>query len=199
MKSNTEFRPMTSNRAANYTKFDPLNMGAESNKSPIDLDKKLEQSQEEIFKKTEKDISRLVDESALTSYKGQFAEALEKAKEAVSKEKNLKKQKELQNLAESINIDLTYICLFNLAVQYQNSGLHQEALAKYNEIIKCKQFQQAGRLRVNMGNIYFQQQKYSIAIKMYRMALDIIPTTSKDMRLFCFDFLNIVNFFIINL
>ena len=182
MKNNPEFRPMTSNRAANYTKFDPLNMGADSMKSPIDLDKKLEQSPEEIFKKMEKDINKLIDECAITSSKGQFAEALEKAKEAVSKEKNLKKQKEAQNLTDSINMDLTYICLFNLAVQYQNNGLNQEALAKYNEIIKSKQFQQAGRLRVNMGNIYFQQQKYSIAIKMYRMALDIIPTTSKDMR-----------------
>ena len=33
-----------------------------------------------------------------------------------------------------------------------------------------------------MGNIYFEQKKYSIAIKMYRMALDIIPATSKEMR-----------------
>jgi intraflagellar transport protein 88 len=55
----------------------------------------------------------------------------------------------------------------------------QEALTKYTEIIKSKQFPQAGRLRVNMGNIYFQQKKYTFAIKMYRMALDIIPTTSK--------------------
>ncbi len=157
-------------------------MGTDAMKSTVDLDKKLEQSPEEIFKNNEKEINKLIDESAVASSKGQFAEALEKAKEAVSKEKNLKKQKELQNLADSINMDLTYICLFNLALQYQNNGLHQEALAKYNEIIKSKQFQQAGRLRVNMGNIYFQQQKYSIAIKMYRMALDIIPTTSKDMR-----------------
>lgn len=33
-----------------------------------------------------------------------------------------------------------------------------------------------------MGNIYFEQKKYQIAIKMYRMALDIIPATSKEMR-----------------
>lgn len=55
----------------------------------------------------------------------------------------------------------------------------QEALIKYDEIIKSKQFTQAGRLRVNMGNIYFQQKNYVLAIKMYRRALDIIPSTSK--------------------
>ena len=33
-----------------------------------------------------------------------------------------------------------------------------------------------------MGNIYFQQEKYIIAMRMYRMALDLIPVTSKYMR-----------------
>lgn len=39
-----------------------------------------------------------------------------------------------------------------------------------------------GRLRVNMGNIYFEQRKLPQAIKQYRMALDQIPTTHKEMR-----------------
>jgi intraflagellar transport protein 88 len=33
-----------------------------------------------------------------------------------------------------------------------------------------------------MGNIYYHQQKYSAAIKMYKMALDILPSTSKEMK-----------------
>ena len=37
-------------------------------------------------------------------------------------------------------------------------------------------------LRVNMGNNYFEQQKYPAAIKMYRMALDQVPLTSNSMR-----------------
>jgi intraflagellar transport protein 88 len=67
-------------------------------------------------------------------------------------------------------------------VSLEANGMVQEALTKYTEIIKSKQFQHAGRLRVNMGNIHFQQKKYLNAIKMYRMALDIIPQTSKEMR-----------------
>ena len=39
-----------------------------------------------------------------------------------------------------------------------------------------------GRLRVNMGNIYYEQKKYANAIKMYRMAMDQIPNTSKEIR-----------------
>lgn len=33
-----------------------------------------------------------------------------------------------------------------------------------------------------MGNIYYKQQKYSIAIKMYRMALDQTPNAYKETR-----------------
>ena len=41
----------------------------------------------------------------------------------------------------------------------------------YSLMIKNKQYAQSGRLRVNMGNIYFKQKppKYPMAIKMYRM------------------------------
>ena len=60
--------------------------------------------------------------------------------------------------------------------------MFQEALTKYNEIIKGKQYTFAGRIRVNMGNIYYHQQKFAAAVKMYKMALDILPSTSKEMR-----------------
>ena len=33
---------------------------------------------------------------------------------------------------------------------------------------------------MNLGNIYFEQQKYSLAIKNYRMALDQVPQTGKE-------------------
>lgn len=41
---------------------------------------------------------------------------------------------------------------------------------------------QAHLLRINMGNIYFEQHKYPAAIKMYRMALDQVPLTSRSVR-----------------
>lgn len=175
--SQGNYRPVTSNKAA---KFTPQNQAPGT--KTMNLDTKLEKNPEEQFKKLEKDINKLLDESSILSVNEKFSEALEKAKEAVLKEKNLKRQRELQNMSDNINLDITYSCMLNLAIQYQNNGLHQEALQKYNEIIKSKQFPQAGRLRVNIGNIYFQQKKYTIAIKMYRMALDVIPATSKEMR-----------------
>ena len=40
----------------------------------------------------------------------------------------------------------------------------------------------SGRLKVNIGNIYFKQKNYAKAIKFYRMALDQVPNTHKIMR-----------------
>ena len=39
-----------------------------------------------------------------------------------------------------------------------------------------------GRLKLNIGNIYFKQSNYPKAIKFFRMALDQIPTIQKDLR-----------------
>ena len=50
-------------------------------------------------------------------------------------------------------------------------------------ITKNRMFNNAGRLKVNMGNIYFKLGQYSKAIKLYRMALDQVPNTHKRMRI----------------
>lgn len=113
---------------------------------------------------------------------GQNLDALEKAKEVTNKEKNLRKQREAGNTADLINVELSFAVALNHALCLEASGMFQEALTKYNEIIKGKQYSFAGRIRVNMGNIYYHQQKYTAAIKMYKMALDILPNTSKEMR-----------------
>ena len=97
----------------------------------------------------------------------------------MNKEKALRKQKEAANAVDDKSIDLAYCVAFNHAISLEANMMTKEALIKYDEIIKSKQFTQAGRLRVNMGNIYFQEKNYALAIKMYRRALDIIPSTSK--------------------
>ena len=107
---------------------------------------------------------------------------MEKAKEVTNKEKNLRKQRENSNTADLINVELSFTVALNHALCLEAGGMLQEALTKYNEIIKGKQYSFAGRIRVNMGNIYYHQQKYAVAIKMYKMALDILPSTSKEMR-----------------
>ena len=42
-------------------------------------------------------------------------------------------------------------------------------------------FNNAGKLKVNMGNIHFKTGQYNKAIKYYRMALDQVLHTSENM------------------
>lgn len=57
-------------------------------------------------------------------------------------------------------------------------------------------FSNAHRLKINMGNIYYKQGQYHQAIKMYRMALDQVPSSQKNLRSllnqFCFILLKII-------
>jgi len=57
---------------------------------------------------------------------------------------------------------------FNLANAHHLNGLWKEAIQTYT-IVKNKQYAQGGRLRVNMGNIYFEQEQFPTAIRMYRI------------------------------
>ena len=54
-------------------------------------------------------------------------------------------------------------------------------------------FNNAGRLKVNMGNIYFKLGQYAKAIKFYRMALDQVNSFSV---LFRHDFVNMKDIFL---
>eukprot|EP00842_Homolaphlyctis_polyrhiza_P000412 jgi/Hompol1/1371/HPOL_005581-RA len=183
-------RPMTSVRAAGYSSrgrpgmvsgqaFDPLNQGRTTPSS----DKQLEITPEDQIKALERRVNQIIEESTFAAFEGNLQHALAKAKESGKKERQLSKQREQLNLGDQLNLDLTYCVLFNLANQYHANKMYQEALNSYAVIVKNKLFNQSGRLRVNMGNIYFEQGKYSQAVKMYRMALDQIPNTNRDFRL----------------
>ncbi|KAJ1544277.1 Intraflagellar transport protein 88, partial [Nowakowskiella sp. JEL0078] len=194
-------RPMTSVRAAGFSSrgrpgvtagqtFDPFNQSGGEKSGSSDyggVGGSSGSTQEEAIKTLERKVNILIEESTIlcSQDSGNYnpIAALEKAKEAGKKERALCKQREQANLGDQINLDLTYCVLFNLANAYHANKMYQEALNSYAIIVKNKLFNQSGRLRVNMGNIYFEQQKFSQAVKMYRMALDQIPNTNKEIRL----------------
>ncbi|XP_062370639.1 intraflagellar transport protein 88 homolog isoform X4 [Cinclus cinclus] len=180
-------RPMTAVQAAGYTKasvrgssFDPLGQ-AKGPASP--LEKKASDSLEEKMRQLEKKVNDLVEESCVANSCGDFKLALDKAKEAGRQERELLRQREQIAPPESINLDLTYTVLLNLASQYVANEMYAEALTTYQVIVKNKMFSNGGILKVNMGNIYLKQRNYSKAIKFYRMALDQITSSHKQMRI----------------
>lgn len=132
----------------------------------------------------------LLEEAASLYCAGKAFEALERAMEARRKERAMSRFMDQNGLGEQISADLTFAVDFNLAYTYQaaakakggDAGLYEEALREYTALVKNKALPGSGRLRVNMGNIYFEQKKYPAAIKMYRMALDQIPATNGELK-----------------
>ena len=197
-------RPLTAVRGAGYTStqrppqvpFDPLNQA----KSLVShFQQKDDTSPEAKIKQLERKVTTLLEESILASYQSDYKLALDKAKDAASKEKNLNKQKErVSNSNEGIvmNIDLTFAIQLNLATQFTKNQMFNEALDTFTSIVKNRSFSNSGRIKVNIGNIYFVQGNFSKAIKLYRMALDQVPNTQKDLRLvlmlFVFHVLHVV-------
>ncbi|XP_051938317.1 intraflagellar transport protein 88 homolog isoform X2 [Hippocampus zosterae] len=180
-------RPMSAVRAAGFTSsrargssFDPL--GQSRGPAPA-LEEKREDLPEEKIKLLEKKVNDLITESCMAQSTGNSQLALEKAKEAERKERLLVRQREQSGTAEQLNIDLTYAVLLNLANQYENNEMYPEALSSYQLIVKNKMFPNAGRLKVNMANIWVKQKNYAKAIKLYRMALDHISDNYKEMRI----------------
>ncbi|CCW60969.1 unnamed protein product [Phytomonas sp. EM1] len=194
-------RPMTSNRAVGFSatgsNFDPAGQGGNMNLAlgpAPPLKKRSESSPEELCIELEKQVNKLIEESAMLALQKDYGGALEKAKTSVKKEKQLRAQREQLGLVDQINTDLTWGVNFNLAVQYQNHGLYTDAFSTYNMMIMKPQFAQAGCLRVNIGNIYAAEKKYLMAIKMYRLTLDDTKTSSKELRYKIFR--NIANCFV---
>ncbi|VDP24165.1 unnamed protein product [Schistosoma margrebowiei] len=187
-------RPMTSVRAAGYSSMgrrlstgnqgwlDGQTVPATVDVSAVPpLESKPEDSSEERIKNMEKKVNHLIEESCVAACQAEITLALEKAKEASRKERVLARQREQLGVADQINLDLTYSVLFNLANRYTANGMYQEALNTYQAIVRNKMFAHAGRLKVNMGNIYYIQKNYSKAIKFFRMGLDQVPNTHKLM------------------
>ena len=119
---------MTSVRGAGYSSgpapgaksvFDPLQQGA---KGPAPaLQKRSDTSPEHLAREMEKEVNSLLEESASLAVRRNFPSALDKAKEAVKKERALCKHREKANLADQINYDLTYAVNFNLANQLRTT------------------------------------------------------------------------------
>ncbi len=130
--------------------------------TPVDVPRMLEEK-----------INTLLEESVLRKQEKKYAEALEKAKEAVKTEQVMRKRDSDKSRGE-----LMFSTLCNLASMYEANSMHDKALKTYSICLtKHRGHPFVGRLRISMGNIYYAQRGYPSAIKCYEMALDQL---SKD-------------------
>jgi len=154
----------------------------EGNKSNFKRTKGSNAIPQDVAKKTEKEIHRLIEESAKYVQKKEIFPGLEKAKEAGKKDKSLAKYRKVHSLSDQHNQELTFAVFFHLADMYRKNGMNDEALETYSFLMKQNSSKfSIVRIRVNMGNLYYFRNRYSQAIKMYQMALDHIPREEKKL------------------
>jgi len=108
--------------------------------------------------------------------------ALEKALEARKRERALSKFRDTKGVTDYGGPELTFAAEFQVAAMYAANKLWQEALDGYTALVRSKQLPQGSSLRVNIGNVYFEQGRYPPAIKAYRMALDALPPSAGASR-----------------
>ena len=193
-------RPITAVRGAGYTSSSRITSGVSASVpfDPLDQGKRYTstfQSQDEStpefkLKQLERKVNTLLEESILAASRSEFTVALDKAKEAAAKEKQLNRQKERYSSSTSANEtivsannDLTFSVLFNLALQYTNCEMYIEANNLYSSLVKNRSFVNAEKLKLNIGVIHFLEGNYSKAIKFFRMALDQVHNNQKEMRM----------------
>lgn len=129
----------------------------------------------EVASKMKAQINALLDETAALTKEGKALEAMDRAKDAVKKEDSLRKYRKEHSLSSEGQVELLFAVCFNVASCYQMNDLLDESVNAYTQITKQREHPLAGRARINLGNIHYSQHDYPAAIKMYKMALDLLP------------------------
>lgn len=112
--------------------FDPLGQGRSGSPGSSILDQgRRGESPEEKVKLLEKKVNALIEESCFAGGRGESKLALDRAKEASTKERSIIRLREQAGLSDSHNLDLTFSVLFNLANQYAANDMFTEALNTY--------------------------------------------------------------------
>eukprot|EP00484_Ammonia_sp_Unknown_P022765 CAMPEP_0197030388 /NCGR_PEP_ID=MMETSP1384-20130603/9631_1 /TAXON_ID=29189 /ORGANISM="Ammonia sp." /LENGTH=780 /DNA_ID=CAMNT_0042459721 /DNA_START=22 /DNA_END=2364 /DNA_ORIENTATION=- len=192
-------RPMTSNKAAGYSS---LKTTANKSSNYFRKEPKFTQNNADLHNNDEDSLSNkaeqmentansLLSRSIFASASGDYDGALKLAQNARKKENEVSAFREKHSLEEQLNTDLTFAVLFNLGYIYELKRMYTEALTIYNSIISGNQALQTAnnqieimsRVRLQIGNIYYEQEKYELAIKMYRMSLDQIGDISYKLKM----------------
>ncbi|CAG9465875.1 unnamed protein product [Pedinophyceae sp. YPF-701] len=167
-------RPMTSNRGTGYNSAAATRMDATGTfrAPPIRSLSRGEKAPDMIGREMELEVNIILEESSQLAKLGNWTGALEKAKAAGKRERQLFKFREDNALSDMHNQDLTFSVVFNLGICQHRSKLYREALTTYSKLAKDRAYPLHSRVRINMGALYFEQGKFSNAIKMWRMAMD---------------------------
>jgi len=149
---------------------------------PPPLEEKEDASPTAKAKTMERRVHELIESAALAQTKGEAVMALERAREAGRKERQLTKYRDQHKLRDQVNLDLTFSVCFCLAQAYAMNDMHDEALQSFGLVARNKHYRMSGRMRVNMGNLHFRLKQFTQAIKQFRIGLDLVKDDHKKLR-----------------
>ncbi len=124
-----------------------------------------------VARNMEKEINQLIARTVYFRKEEKHDEALESAKQGTKVEQSLRRHQ--KSNAMSSRVENATAAWFNLATAYVASGMPDDALKTYTTLLTMQRGNPFnGRIRINMGNVYYSQKQFPSAIKMYKMALD---------------------------
>lgn len=189
----TSSRPISSRKGAGFSSGGLATSGGKKVISPLDhmadtfaqFLKDTKDAPENQIKEFKKEIMNSVQESSNCIAKGNYQDALTKAKDAKSQIKNLQDFITSKNIDDNDFKSYKHTVLLQLADAYKRNAMWEDALNQYQRLLKDREFPHLHMIYLEIGNIFAAQKKYEEAIKNYEMGINHLkPDTNRLMARF---------------
>jgi intraflagellar transport protein 88 len=179
-------RPLSSRKGAGYNNGGLTTSGGKKVISPLDhvadsfaqFLKDTKDAPENKLKEFKRSIINTIQESgnARRGSNPDPAKSLVLAKQAETELKNLQDFMTQKSIEEGDFKQIRSTVLMQLADAYKASGMWEDALHRYQRLLKDREFPHQQMIYLEMGNIAMAQQKYEEAVKHYEMGINHLKT-----------------------
>ena len=189
----TSSRPISSRKGAGYNTGGLGTSGGKKVISPLDhvadsfsqFLKDTRDAPENKIKTFKKNIMDSIQASSNLIKSGDAPASLTKAKEAETEMKNLQDFITQKNIEEPDFKTVKYTVLMQLADAYKANSMWDDALHRYQRLLKDREFPNPQIVYLEIGHINMAMKKYEDAIKNYEMGINHLkPDTSRLMARF---------------
>ncbi|OHT16203.1 TPR Domain containing protein [Tritrichomonas foetus] len=176
----TSSRPISSRKGAGYSNGGLQTSGGKKVISPLEhiadsfsqFIKDTKDSPENKIKAFKTNISKAIQESSNLISQDNPQQALTKAKEAETEMKSLQDFITQKNIEEVDFKSVKYNVLMQLANAYKANSMYDDALLRYQRLLKDREFPHPQIAYLEIGNINMEQKKFEDAIKNYEMGIN---------------------------
>jgi intraflagellar transport protein 88 len=133
-------------------------------------------SPENRLEEFKKSIINSIQESANARAGKEPARALQLAKEAEAEMKSLQDFMTQKSIEEGDFKQIRSTVLMQLADAYKVNSMWEDALHRYQRLLKDREFPHQQMIYLEMGNIAMEQHKYEEAVKHYEMGINHLKT-----------------------